>query len=394
MASDASRFMNPKYSILLPTRNGGALLEGCIRSVLSQERDDFELVVSDNASDEESQEAIRRFADDSRLVTLRQSEPLGVTGNWLACLDKSRGERIALIGDDDRLLPGYFEAADVLVDTYRDPDVVLCNGIGFLFPGLEGSTQAHFSDPFYEMDPTLPRDGLISQSVRRRLVTEMFAFRFPIHMNMQAALIHRRCLDMLPGRFFRDPFPDFYTMNALMLKADTWALSSETPVVIGVSPKSYGRTIHNAGQQDEGLAYLGIDLGFPGWLPGNDHHSGTWKVLLALKEDFPDELAGCEIDRQAYVVGQVRALVIQYQLGGIERRELLRRLRLLSARDCLAVGTFALNLRRIRMARSTLTIDAGAALPQLWPGMQPLPTVRDIDEFLAWLALEERERPA
>ena len=41
-----------KLSIVLPTRNGGELLEGCLRSILDQDYSDMELVVSDNASDD------------------------------------------------------------------------------------------------------------------------------------------------------------------------------------------------------------------------------------------------------------------------------------------------------------------------------------------------------
>jgi glycosyltransferase involved in cell wall biosynthesis len=39
-----------RFSILLPTRNGGDFLENCIRSILEQDHDDFELVISNNAN--------------------------------------------------------------------------------------------------------------------------------------------------------------------------------------------------------------------------------------------------------------------------------------------------------------------------------------------------------
>ena len=39
-----------RFSILLPTRNGGDFLENCVRSILEQDHDDFELVISDNAN--------------------------------------------------------------------------------------------------------------------------------------------------------------------------------------------------------------------------------------------------------------------------------------------------------------------------------------------------------
>ena len=39
-----------KFSVLLPTRNGGDFLKNTIRSMLEQDHDDFELVISDNAN--------------------------------------------------------------------------------------------------------------------------------------------------------------------------------------------------------------------------------------------------------------------------------------------------------------------------------------------------------
>jgi len=115
----------PRYSILLPTRNGASLLEGCLGSILSQPYQDFELVVSDNASDDATPQILARHAGDPRIVLLRQEESLGVTENWNRALAASTGERIGLIGDDDVLLPGYFERADALIQRHGDPDVLL-----------------------------------------------------------------------------------------------------------------------------------------------------------------------------------------------------------------------------------------------------------------------------
>jgi len=119
--------VTPRYSILLPTRNGAALLDGCLRSVLDQRYADFELVVSDNASDDGTPELLTRVAGDPRVKLLRQDEPLGVTDNWNRALAASTGERIGLLGDDDVLLPGYFERADRLLEQHGDPDVLVFN---------------------------------------------------------------------------------------------------------------------------------------------------------------------------------------------------------------------------------------------------------------------------
>ena len=60
-----------KFSVLLPTRNGGPYIENCILSILEQGYDDMELVISDNANTDKTPEIIRQFVGDSRVKTMR-----------------------------------------------------------------------------------------------------------------------------------------------------------------------------------------------------------------------------------------------------------------------------------------------------------------------------------
>ncbi|MGH2742315.1 MAG: glycosyltransferase family 2 protein, partial [Thermoleophilaceae bacterium] len=323
----------PRYSVLLPTRNGGAQLEGCIRSVLEADRDDIELVVSDNASDDETPEVLARFAGDERLIALRQASSLEVTENWNACRERSRGEHILLLGDDDRLLPDYFARADALLERWDQPDCLLYNGFAYASPGFVDSPHSHYADPFYVVDGRLPADGPFTASQRRTVLAAMFRFRFPVHLNMQTALVKRAVVERLRAGLFKPPFPDFYGLAALMLVAERWVLSSERLVVVGVSPKSFGRTVHSPQQQVGGLEYLGIAPAFPGKLPGSEIFNGHYETLLALLSDYPGELAGLEIDRGEYVISQANTWWVQFRLGTLRGREVLARLRMLSRAD-------------------------------------------------------------
>ena len=118
----------------------------------------------------------------------------------------------------------------------------------------------------------------------------MFSFRFPVHLNMQTSLISRRMFGRLPHGLFRPPFPDFYGLNAVMLVADRWAISPAKPVVVGISPKSFGRTLHGR-EQGAGLEYLGITTDFAGWLPGNEVKRDLTHAAK-LQRDFAEDLRG------------------------------------------------------------------------------------------------------
>jgi glycosyltransferase involved in cell wall biosynthesis len=377
----------PRYSVLLPTRNGSSMLEGCLRSVLDQRYDDLELIVSDNASQDATPQILEPFANDPRVRLLRQDVPLGVTENWNAALDASAGEYVVLLGDDDVLLPGYFERADALLQRHADPDVLLVNACAFAFPGFAGSGVSQFVAPFYVPGPPIPSEGVVSAAVRRGIVSALFRFEFQIPLNMQIVIVARRAIDELPAGLFKPPFPDFYGLAGLMLTAERWAISPERLVVVGVSPKSFGQTVHSRSSVDKARDYLGIDPRFPGHLPGSEVMNGHYETLLALKADFPADLGRLEIDRHEYVWQQAYSWYVQNRLGSLPARDVARRAALLGPGDWAGLGRLFVHRLRPGALRRRLPLRGGAATATLWPGMRPVPEpgIDDLVRFAEWL---------
>jgi glycosyltransferase involved in cell wall biosynthesis len=102
--SDAS----PLVSICLPARNGADSIAAVVRSVLLQDHANLELIISDNASTDDTESVCRELArSDSRIVYHRQAENIGLLANFVFTLSRSRGTFIRWIGDDDWLCPDY-----------------------------------------------------------------------------------------------------------------------------------------------------------------------------------------------------------------------------------------------------------------------------------------------
>lgn len=373
-------------SILLPTRNGGHQLEDCIRSILAQPEADLELVVSDNASDDETVQVLRSFADDERMKVVRQPAPLGVTDNWQQTLEAATGDYVLLVGDDDCLLAGTIGRLQELVEHYGRPDALSFGAYGFAFPTAFGEHEpAYFSEPLFSYDPAFPRYGMLSHAVRERCVRDFFRFEITFCPNLQTTLVSRAALLGLRNGPFREPYPDFYAIHALLLTAPTWAHHDEHLVVVGISPKSFGRTLKGGGTE-AGRAYLGIDTTFPGYLPGTDMLNGSYRFLQCLLEDYGPELEPCEISRSNYVYRQGYAWYLDFRLHKIDRRELLRRMRMLSAGDW--VG-FARELARRfgpTMIRNHARVDQRSEIASVWANMRPIPHVTTIGEFAAWVS--------
>lgn len=103
----------PKYSIIIPARNGGAYLSTAIRSVIDQNFDDFELIVSDNQSWDKTSAVLEEF-DHPKIKKLKPSELLSMTDNWEFALSHAKGEWLIFVGVDDGLQAYFFELAEKL----------------------------------------------------------------------------------------------------------------------------------------------------------------------------------------------------------------------------------------------------------------------------------------
>jgi len=103
---DETRHMTaPKVSVLIPTYNYARYLPEAIESVLEQDFRDFELLISDDCSTDNSAEVIARYAArDGRIRFQIHPKNLGMVENWNWCLSQARGEYIKFIFGDDKLL--------------------------------------------------------------------------------------------------------------------------------------------------------------------------------------------------------------------------------------------------------------------------------------------------
>lgn len=115
----------PRVSIGVPVYNCEHFLQQSIGSLLAQTYEDFELVITDNASTDRTEEICRQFmAKDKRVRYFRNEKNLGGPGNFRRVFSLCRGEYHKWSTADDYWDPTVIEKCVAVLD--REPDVVVC----------------------------------------------------------------------------------------------------------------------------------------------------------------------------------------------------------------------------------------------------------------------------
>jgi glycosyltransferase involved in cell wall biosynthesis len=93
-----------KFSILIPTYNMGDVLSETLRSILAQSYTNFEIIINDNASSDNTEEVVKKFQQlDSRIAFSKNSKNLGGPKNMEILRQKATGDIIYLMAADDIL---------------------------------------------------------------------------------------------------------------------------------------------------------------------------------------------------------------------------------------------------------------------------------------------------
>ncbi|HEV7648319.1 MAG TPA: glycosyltransferase [Actinophytocola sp.] len=140
----------PRLTIGLPVYNGQNYLAESMDALLAQTYTDFELVVSDNASTDGTEEICRRYAAaDQRIRYIRQPHNIGAVPNHNFVLGKARGELFKWAAHDDLYGPELLARCVEALDEH--PDIVLSHVDMAIIDGT--------GDIVHEYDYTLATDS-------------------------------------------------------------------------------------------------------------------------------------------------------------------------------------------------------------------------------------------
>lgn len=115
-----------RVSVGMPVYNGENFIKEAIDSILAQTFEDFELIISDNASTDGTAEICRAYATkDQRIRYYRNGQNIGAAKNFNSVFNLSSGEYFKWAAHDDVLAPEFLERCVEVLD--RDSSIILCH---------------------------------------------------------------------------------------------------------------------------------------------------------------------------------------------------------------------------------------------------------------------------
>ena len=140
------------YSIIIPVYDSEKYLCRCIDSVLNQTRSDFELILIDDGSKDQSADMCKEYAKkDDRVKYIRQ-ENAGVSAARNKGISIASGDYMGFVDSDDEICPDMYETL-LSVAEKSGADVVICDAVTVYSDGIKE----------YDTLPGVPSDEIISK---------------------------------------------------------------------------------------------------------------------------------------------------------------------------------------------------------------------------------------
>lgn len=115
---------NPKVSVIIPSYNSALFLDETIQSVLNQTFTDYELIIVDDCSKDNTDEVVSKYLVDNRIQYHKNTTNLGLAGNWNKALSHAKGDYIKFLMSDDKFHPLLLEKFVAVLDEHSNVSLV------------------------------------------------------------------------------------------------------------------------------------------------------------------------------------------------------------------------------------------------------------------------------
>lgn len=289
----------PKVSVCIPTYNRPDYLRQSIESVLAQSFSDYELLISNNASEDSTAAVIDSFKD-FRIVHLNKEKNIGLVENFNSCLAAAKGEFITVFHDDDLMLPDNLSLKVRALEQNARAGLVHSN-----FNIIDGNgsiikKSAHFIDSqdFVEQGLSFLRKSLLGYN--------------PV--NPPSAFIRKECFDKLGGFSSKVHFTtDWEYWMRISMHYDVIYLAK--PLI------EYRMYHHNGWTSSQYLTMIGDDI-FSNFNGIKEEYAAK-KIILQKSKYILKDWKDVNNSVRKNMINSVNRLVVKAHLNNGEKRKAL-----------------------------------------------------------------------
>ncbi|MGZ0079081.1 glycosyltransferase family 2 protein [Methylomonas sp. YC3] len=162
----------PKVSICIPTFNGESYLKDTLSSVLAQTYKDFEVIVIDDHSSDNTCNIVKKFiAIDPRIYLHVNEQNQGLVGNWNKCVDIAKGEWIKFVFQDDLLHSDCIEK--MMAYANKSNQFIVCQrNVIYDEHDTNSAALAHTINELPYLKSIFPNGGYINPETIRKISLE------------------------------------------------------------------------------------------------------------------------------------------------------------------------------------------------------------------------------
>ena len=240
----------PLFSVIIPQKDRAEYLIHTLRTCMLQDYPNFEIIVGDDCSEDNSVQMVRELQKkDPRIKLLAHEHHVGMRDNFELALDQVRDGYVMALGGDDGLAPNaIWRMYEILKETGAE---------------LLTWSQGRYKYPLHDGDIglfTVPRQSfkgvkMIKSSDYLNKIARTMNYMtddcpmFYVKGVASTKLVERVKQRTLDGKFYYCPTPDGYSGVVLAGEVEEYAYTKEPLSLAGDSPKSQGRVYHRTDEK-------------------------------------------------------------------------------------------------------------------------------------------------